>query len=120
MNLLYKNTIALLSRYYLPKPCFEVGLKDGSYQCALTMPPNAAFRSIVGPPSSTCNLAKQLVCLEACKKLHELGELDDHLVPLTEEPMDIDTDTTDKKCVSGPGMVLMFCKCCFVLTSMFH
>jgi len=72
------------------------------------MPPNAAFRSIVGPPSSTCNLAKQLVCLEACKKLHELGELDDHLVPLTEEPMDIDTDITDKKCVSGPGMVLMY------------
>ncbi|KAG0549124.1 hypothetical protein BDA96_01G228300 [Sorghum bicolor] len=104
VNLIYKYCEKLpKDRYYLPKPCFEVGLKDGSYQCALTMPPNAAFRSIVGPPSSTCNLAKQLVCLEACKKLHELGELDDHLVPLTEEPMDIDTDTTDKKCVSGPG-----------------
>ncbi|ONM05636.1 dicer-like 102 [Zea mays] len=104
VNLIYKYCEKLpKDRYYLPKPCFEVGLKDGSYQCTLTMPHNAAFRSIVGPPSSSCNLAKQLVCLEACKKLHELGELDDHLVPLTEEPMDIDTDTTDKKCVSGPG-----------------
>ncbi|CAD6212969.1 unnamed protein product [Miscanthus lutarioriparius] len=104
VNLIYKYCEKLpKDRYYLPKPCFEVGIKDGSYQCTLTMPPNAAFRSIVGPPSSTCNLAKQLVCLEACKKLHELGELDDHLVPLTEEPMDIDTHITDKKCVSGPG-----------------
>lgn len=75
------------------------------------MPPNAAFRSIVGPPGSTSNLAKQLVSLEACKKLHELGELDDHLVPLTEESMDIDTDTADK-CLFAPGMGLMFCKCC--------
>ncbi|KAJ1295101.1 hypothetical protein BS78_01G198000 [Paspalum vaginatum] len=90
-------------RYYMPKPSFELDLKDGSYQCTLIMPSNAAFRSIVGPPSSTCNLAKQLVSLEACKKLHQLGELNDHLVPITLEPMNIDPSITDKKCLSGPG-----------------
>ena len=96
----------------MPKPSFDVALKDGSYQCTLTMPPNAAFRSIVGPPSNTCNLAKQLVSLEACKKLHQLGELNDHLVPLTEEPTNIDTAVTDGKCLSGPGMVLIYLKSC--------
>uniref|UniRef100_K4AJR2 Uncharacterized protein n=1 Tax=Setaria italica TaxID=4555 RepID=K4AJR2_SETIT len=104
VNLIHKYCEKLpKDRYYMPKPSFDVGLKDGSYQCTLTMPPNAAFRSIVGPQSSTCNLAKQLVCLEACKKLHQLGELNDHLVPLTEEPNDIDTTVTDGKCLSGPG-----------------
>ncbi|XP_062205319.1 LOW QUALITY PROTEIN: endoribonuclease Dicer homolog 3b-like [Phragmites australis] len=104
VNLIYKYCEKLpKDRYYMPKPSFEVGLKDGSYQCTLTMPPNAAFRSIVGPSSSTCNLAKQLVSLEACKKLHKLGELSDHLVPLIEEPMNIDTTIKDKKCLSGPG-----------------
>jgi len=96
----------------MPKPSFDVALKDGSYQCILTMPPNAAFRSIVGPPSNTCNLAKQLVSLEACKKLHQLGELNDHLVPLTEEPTNIDTAVTDGKCLSGPGMGLIYLKSC--------
>ena len=95
----------------MPKPSFDVALKDGSYQCILTMPPNAAFRSIVGPPSNTCNLAKQLVSLEACKKLHQLGELNDHLLP-TEEPTNIDTAVTDGKCLSGPGMGLIYLKSC--------
>ncbi|RLN16547.1 hypothetical protein C2845_PM02G11130 [Panicum miliaceum] len=104
VNLIYKYCEKLpKDRYYMPKPSFDVALKDGSYQCTLIMPPNAAFRSIVGPPSSTCNLAKQLVSLEACKKLHQLGEFNDHLVPLTEEPTNIDTAVTDGKCLSGPG-----------------
>ncbi|KAL6643233.1 hypothetical protein ACP70R_021414 [Stipagrostis hirtigluma subsp. patula] len=104
VNIIYKYCEKLpKDRYYTPKPSFELGLKDGSYQCTLTLPPNAAFRSIVGPSSSTCNLAKQLVSLEACKKLHQLGELNDHLVPLTEESRNISTTMTDKRCLSGPG-----------------
>nr|CAB3494370.1 unnamed protein product [Digitaria exilis] len=104
VNLIYKYCEKLpKDRYYIPKPSFGMGVEDGSYQCTLTLPPSAAFRSIVGPPSRTCNLAKQLVSLEACKKLHQLGELNDHLVPLTEEPANIDTMVTDGKCLSGPG-----------------
>lgn len=96
----------------MPKPSFEMALNDGLYQCTLTLPPNAAFRSIVGPSSSTCNLAKQLVSLEACKKLHQLGELNDHLVPLTEEPMNIGTLITDDKCLSGRGRCFMVLNSC--------
>uniref|UniRef100_J3N3J6 Uncharacterized protein n=1 Tax=Oryza brachyantha TaxID=4533 RepID=J3N3J6_ORYBR len=90
-------------RYFMPKPSFEVTIEDGSFKCTLTLPPNAAFQRIVGPLSSSSSLSKQLVSLEACKKLHQLGELNDHLVPLTEEPMDTDFATTDEKCISGPG-----------------
>uniref|UniRef100_A0A0E0EZ43 Dicer-like protein 3b n=1 Tax=Oryza meridionalis TaxID=40149 RepID=A0A0E0EZ43_9ORYZ len=90
-------------RYFMPKPSFEVTIEDGLFKCTLTLPPNAAFQSIVGPLSSSSNLSKQLVSLEACKKLHQLGELNDHLVPLTEEPMDTDFATEDEKCISGPG-----------------
>lgn len=77
-----------------------MAIEDGLYQCTLTLPPNAAFQKIVGPLSSTCNSAKRLVCLEACKKLHQLGELNDHLVPLTEEPMGIGITITDEKCLA--------------------
>jgi endoribonuclease Dicer len=90
-------------RYFMPKPSFEVTIEDGLFKCTLTLPRNAAFQSIVGPLSSSSNLSKQLVSLEACKKLHQLGELNDHLVPLTEEPMDTDFTTADEKCISGPG-----------------
>ncbi|PNT67584.1 hypothetical protein BRADI_3g29287v3 [Brachypodium distachyon] len=90
-------------RYYMPKPSYEMAVEDGSYQCTLILPPNAAFQRIIGPSCSTGNLAKQLVSLEACKKLHQLGELDDHLVPLTEGPMDIGNSRTNEKCISGPG-----------------
>ena len=94
----------------MPKPSFEVSVDDGSYQCTLTLPPNAAFPRIVGPLCSTCNLAKQLVSLEACKKLHQLGELNDHLVvPLIEEAMDNDIALTDGKFISGPGMCITLC-----------
>ncbi|VAH04530.1 unnamed protein product [Triticum turgidum subsp. durum] len=90
-------------RYYMPKPSFAVAIEDGSYQCTLTLPPNAAFQRIVGPLCSTSNLAKQLVSLDACKKLHQLGELNDHLLPFTEEPIEIDVALRDGKFLSGPG-----------------
>uniref|UniRef100_A0A0D9XKU7 Uncharacterized protein n=1 Tax=Leersia perrieri TaxID=77586 RepID=A0A0D9XKU7_9ORYZ len=90
-------------RYFIPKPSFEVAIEDGSFKCTLTLPPNAAFQRIVGPLSNSSSLSKQLVSLEACKKLHQLGELNDHLVPLTEETIDADLATADEKCISGPG-----------------
>ncbi|XP_024446017.1 endoribonuclease Dicer homolog 3 isoform X3 [Populus trichocarpa] len=41
------------------------------------------------PGDRNQQLAKQLVCLEACKKLHQMGALDDHLLPSVEEPSEI-------------------------------
>jgi endoribonuclease Dicer len=103
----------------MPKPSFEVSGEDGSYQCTLTLPPNAAFPRIVGPLCSTCNLAKQLVSLEACKKLHQLGELNDHLVvPIIEEPMDNDIALTYGKFISGPGMCITICNIAYVKNSL--
>ncbi|KAL5988342.1 helicase, partial [Asimina triloba] len=37
-------------------------------------------------PGESCRLSRQLVCLDACKKLHQMGAIDDHLVPVIEEP----------------------------------
>ncbi|XP_021895943.1 endoribonuclease Dicer homolog 3a-like [Carica papaya] len=64
---------------YVPKPSFDFSFSGETYECKLTLPAHAAFHSIVGPPSKNSHLAKQLVCLEACKKLHQMGALNDHL-----------------------------------------
>lgn len=56
------------------------------HRCKLTLPQKAAFQTIIGPDSSNARLAKKLACLEACKKLHELGALNDHLLPTGSKP----------------------------------
>ncbi|OWM84088.1 hypothetical protein CDL15_Pgr009335 [Punica granatum] len=71
-------------KYFLPKPEFQFTSSEGCCQCTLTLPPNAAFQTIVGPLSRSSHSAKQRVCLEACKKLHQMDALDDHLIPLVE------------------------------------
>ncbi|KAF3783235.1 Endoribonuclease Dicer-like protein 3a [Nymphaea thermarum] len=72
-------------KYFHPKPDFRYELSGGFSECTLTLPPNAAFRHLKGPPAKSNQLAKKLVCLEACKKLHEMKALDDHLLPLSEQ-----------------------------------
>ncbi|KAL3566321.1 hypothetical protein D5086_031736 [Populus alba] len=76
-------------RYYTPKPTFQFEVFEQSCRCAMKLPPNAAFQTLVGPTCRSQQLAKQLVCLEACKKLHQMGALDDHLLPSVEEPSEI-------------------------------
>lgn len=68
-------------KYYTPRPNFQFSLIGGLYECKLTLPPNSVFQTLVGPVSKSSHLSKQLVCLEACKKLHQMGALDDHLLP---------------------------------------
>ncbi|CDP20102.1 unnamed protein product [Coffea canephora] len=60
--------------------------KKSSYQCQLTLPPNAAFQTMTGALCRNTVLSKQLVCLESCKKLHQMGALTDHLLPISEKP----------------------------------
>ncbi|CAL5392442.1 unnamed protein product [Camellia sinensis] len=36
--------------------------------------------------SRNSHLSKKLVCFDACKKLHQMGALNDHLLPFNEEP----------------------------------
>ncbi|XP_020094858.1 endoribonuclease Dicer homolog 3b-like isoform X2 [Ananas comosus] len=89
-------------RYFTPKPFFDIVAKDGLYECTLVLPPNAAFQRLVGPLSDSRNLAKQLVSLEACKKLHLLGVLSDHLLPFVEDPMETNYAGSDNY-TSGAG-----------------
>ncbi|XP_031478988.1 endoribonuclease Dicer homolog 3a-like [Nymphaea colorata] len=87
-------------KYFHPKPDFRYELSGGFSECTLTLPPNAAFRHLKGPPAKSNQHAKKLVCLEACKKLHEMKALDDHLLPLSEQ---LPVHTLAKELNSAPG-----------------
>lgn len=90
-------------RYYTPKPTFQLEVLERACHCTLKLPPNAAFQTLVGPTCRNQQLAKQLVCLEACKKLHQMGALDDHLLPLVEEPSEIGVAVKGKSTSAGAG-----------------
>ncbi|KAK2645038.1 hypothetical protein Ddye_020233 [Dipteronia dyeriana] len=74
-----------VDKYYTPKPIFKYNFSEELCECEMTLPSSAAFQSIVGPATRNKTLAKQLVCLEACTKLHQMGALDDHLLPYIDE-----------------------------------
>uniref|UniRef100_A0A1D1ZF59 Endoribonuclease Dicer 3a n=1 Tax=Anthurium amnicola TaxID=1678845 RepID=A0A1D1ZF59_9ARAE len=102
VNLIYKYCEKLpRDKYYSPKPLFQISSYGGSFECTLTLPPSAAFPMLVGPVSQNSHLAKQLVCLEACKKLHEMGALSDHLLPSIEE--NVVADYVEENVQSTPG-----------------
>ncbi|XP_007012461.2 PREDICTED: endoribonuclease Dicer homolog 3 [Theobroma cacao] len=90
-------------KYYVPKPSFKLTFSGGLYECKLLLPVNAALQTIVGPLSRNSHLAKQLVCLEACKQLHQMGALDDHLLPTIEEPSQNHCVPKGKDSGSGAG-----------------
>nr|AJA90772.1 Dicer-like 3 [Ginkgo biloba] len=74
-------------KYYMPRPEFvfkSVAGEENLHNCILKLPPNAPFQEVISPPSAKLFHAKQLACLEACKRLHEIGALDDHLLPVAE------------------------------------
>uniref|UniRef100_A0A804J326 Uncharacterized protein n=1 Tax=Musa acuminata subsp. malaccensis TaxID=214687 RepID=A0A804J326_MUSAM len=113
INLIYKFCEKLpKDRYFIPKPFFELYEKDGSYECSLTLPPNAAFQKIIGPMSCSSNSAKQLVSLKAFKKLHQLGALSNHLLPFHEDPQGSTfsgAGTTKRKELHGMTSVHALC-----------
>ncbi|XP_052209161.1 endoribonuclease Dicer homolog 3a isoform X2 [Diospyros lotus] len=90
-------------KYFTPKPIFQFLLLGELYQCKLTLPPNAAFQTIVGSPCGNSHLSKQIVCFDACKKLHKMGALDDHLLPFNEETSENDSVSRRKGSISGAG-----------------
>ncbi|XP_058760418.1 endoribonuclease Dicer homolog 3a-like [Vicia villosa] len=92
-------------KYSSPKPKFDLLPVEGGYQCKLILPPNAAFQTIVGSSGKDMRLAKSLVCLEACKKLHQMGALNDHLVPFVEDPAEADLKSKELSsgAVAGAG-----------------
>ncbi|KAJ4764395.1 Protein Dicer [Rhynchospora pubera] len=75
--------------FYIPRPMFEVeNCGIGSYKCKLTLPPSSAFQTLVGPTEGSSHKAKQSACLEACKKLHQMGALNDYPSPCPEVLLD--------------------------------
>uniref|UniRef100_A0A7N0TZE9 Uncharacterized protein n=1 Tax=Kalanchoe fedtschenkoi TaxID=63787 RepID=A0A7N0TZE9_KALFE len=72
--------------YFKPTPRFKINKELGT--CTLYLPKSCPLEPI--SVKSDASIVKKLACLEACKKLHEIGELSDNLVPkivLEEEVM---------------------------------
>ncbi|KAK9099556.1 hypothetical protein Syun_026601 [Stephania yunnanensis] len=71
-------SINLIHKYCdkLPGDRYTIGLTD------------LIFVLVDGPSARSAHMAKQLVCLEACQRLHKLGALDDHLLPSIEKALE--------------------------------
>ena len=77
---------------------------EGGYQCKLTLPSNSALQTIIGPSGKDIRLARHLACFEACKKLHQMGALNEHLehlVPFIENLLEDDHVVRTKNLVRG-------------------
>ncbi|KAK7410183.1 hypothetical protein VNO78_00768 [Psophocarpus tetragonolobus] len=107
-----ESSVSLIHRYCgtLPqdrfcnaKPSFEFLPVDGGYQCKLILPSNSAFQTIIGPFGKDICLAKLLACFEACKKLHQMGALNEHLVPFIDDSSEDDRIVKNKESSSGAG-----------------
>lgn len=95
-------------RNFIPRPTFHYSYLGDSYECRIALPPHAAFQTIVGPVCKMSSLSKQLVCLEACKLLHQMGALNDHLLPAIDKPPENDLDVKSKDPASGAGMFFLY------------
>lgn len=73
-------------RYDTTKPLFEFTNHGDGFVCTLTLPSSDMLPPLVGPKARNKKKAKQLVCLDACKQLHQLGVLTDSLCLSVEEP----------------------------------
>ncbi|KAJ3678564.1 hypothetical protein LUZ60_002367 [Juncus effusus] len=95
-------------KFYNPKPNLIIDqLSNNLFACKLLLPTNAAFQTLVGPAETSSQKARQSVCLEACKKLHEMGGLDDYLRPCADvadlEGLDEVDKEIGKKSTAGEG-----------------
>ncbi|KAG0625971.1 hypothetical protein M758_2G092600 [Ceratodon purpureus] len=72
-------------RYSILRPEFIMNKHEGpggvKYSCKLQLPCNAPLETVEGPECNSIRGAQQIVCLEACKKLHEMGAFTDMLLP---------------------------------------
>lgn len=94
-----KNRLYVYIRYYTPKPEFLVREVDSQYKCVLKLPHPSPISEVQGEVQSTFLLAKQATALEACRKLHKEGALNDNLVP----SFDYELDDEEAKKISKLG-----------------
>uniref|UniRef100_A0A8B9SQG8 ribonuclease III n=1 Tax=Anas platyrhynchos TaxID=8839 RepID=A0A8B9SQG8_ANAPL len=91
---------------HLAPKCKTRELPDHTFYSTLYLPINSPLRaSIVGPPMSCARLAERVVALICCEKLHKIGELDDHLMPVGKETVkyEEELDLHDEEETSVPG-----------------
>ncbi|XP_006903693.1 PREDICTED: LOW QUALITY PROTEIN: dicer 1, ribonuclease type III [Elephantulus edwardii] len=94
---------------HLAPKCRTRELPDGTFYSTLYLPINSPLRaSIVGPPMNCVRLAERVVALICCEKLHKIGELDDHLMPVGKETVkyeeELDLHEEEETTVPGrPG-----------------
>ncbi|KAJ8290271.1 hypothetical protein GJAV_G00010730 [Gymnothorax javanicus] len=91
---------------HLAPKCKTKQLPDGSYRSTLYLPINSPLRApVTGPPMNCARLAEKAVALLCCEKLHKIGELDDHLMPVGKETVkyEEELDLHDEEETSVPG-----------------
>uniref|UniRef100_A0A1A8I4D8 ribonuclease III n=2 Tax=Nothobranchius TaxID=28779 RepID=A0A1A8I4D8_NOTKU len=91
---------------HLAPKCKTMETKDRSFQSTLYLPINSPLRVPVKGPIMVCSrLAEKAVALVCCEKLHKIGELDDHLMPVGKETVkyEEELDLHDEEETSVPG-----------------
>ncbi|XP_053553479.1 endoribonuclease Dicer isoform X2 [Bombina bombina] len=91
---------------HLAPKCKTRELNDGHFRSTLYLPINSPLRApIVGPSMNCARLAERAVALICCQKLHEIGELDDHLMPVGKETVkyEEELDLHDEEETNVPG-----------------
>ncbi|KAJ1813360.1 ATP-dependent DNA helicase Rep, partial [Coemansia sp. RSA 2599] len=89
----------LAPRKKQPKPQFVT-----VYRCVLCLPSNAALRKVVGPYMPKKKLAKQAAVYRAAKKLHQLGAINDNLVPVCDISSAMSDLTDEPRLATEPTM----------------
>uniref|UniRef100_A0A3P9IFI0 ribonuclease III n=1 Tax=Oryzias latipes TaxID=8090 RepID=A0A3P9IFI0_ORYLA len=91
---------------HLAPKCKTVETGNGRFQSTLYLPINSPLRvPIKGPTMHCARLAEKAVALLCCEKLHKIGELDDHLMPVGKETVkyEEELDLHDEEETSVPG-----------------
>uniref|UniRef100_A0A3Q3MJ08 ribonuclease III n=1 Tax=Mastacembelus armatus TaxID=205130 RepID=A0A3Q3MJ08_9TELE len=91
---------------HLAPKCKTLETQDGRFQSTLYLPINSPLRVPIKGPSMNCaRLAEKAVALVCCEKLHKIGELDDHLMPVGKETVkyEEELDLHDEEETSVPG-----------------
>ncbi|XP_053331205.1 endoribonuclease Dicer [Spea bombifrons] len=91
---------------HLAPKCKTRELPGGLYSSTLYLPINSPLRApVVGPSMNCARLAERAVALVCCQKLHQIGELDDHLMPVGKETVkyEEELDLHDEEETNVPG-----------------
>ncbi|KAL0920159.1 hypothetical protein M5K25_009276 [Dendrobium thyrsiflorum] len=80
--------------YFKPLPRFEID--EDSNTCTLQLPKSSHLQAV--KVEGICSMVRQIACLEACKQLHQIGALSDHLIPVIDEATEDDNNGGDETC----------------------